>query len=200
MVVRSSSCSFGGAVIASMVFVLGVMVGKRAEARDRAEFTAHAGDPLAALDKLEPPDYSVAGALLAGKEPRADVEPIVAEHAEKVASAEAKAKPVKPIKPLPPVAGAVGETKPETPAPQPKKATAVFTLQLSSFQNKNEADAMAAKMRSAGYRPRVVKADVDGAIWYRVRIGEYGTFEEGVEAKKTFEQDQQIIAYVTRFK
>lgn len=46
---------FGGAVIVGLVFVLGVMVGRRVEARghvDRARTTA-AVDPLAALDRLE---------------------------------------------------------------------------------------------------------------------------------------------------
>src|SRR5438105_7596321 len=46
---------FGGAVIVGLVFVLGVMVGRRVEARghlDRAQ-TAASADPLAALDRLE---------------------------------------------------------------------------------------------------------------------------------------------------
>src|SRR5439155_710318 len=46
---------FGGAVIVGLVFVLGVMVGRRVEARghvDRANVTT-AADPLAALDRLE---------------------------------------------------------------------------------------------------------------------------------------------------
>ena len=46
---------FGGAVIVGMVFVLGVLVGRRVEARghiDRAS-THAASDPLAALDRLE---------------------------------------------------------------------------------------------------------------------------------------------------
>ena len=46
---------FGGAVIASLVFVLGVMVGKRVEARAHvgdSAGTSAASDPLAALDQL----------------------------------------------------------------------------------------------------------------------------------------------------
>jgi len=54
---------FGGAVIVGMVFVLGVMVGRRVEARghvDRAARDART-DPLAALDRLEaPPPLSLA--------------------------------------------------------------------------------------------------------------------------------------------
>lgn len=46
---------FGGAVLACMVFVLGVMVGKRVEARSAVEHpqAGAASDPLAALDQLD---------------------------------------------------------------------------------------------------------------------------------------------------
>src|SRR5207248_1203393 len=50
---------FGGAVIACLVFVLGVMVGRRVEARshvDRAAATSAARDPLAALDQMDATD------------------------------------------------------------------------------------------------------------------------------------------------
>src|SRR2546423_14172841 len=46
---------FGGAVVAALVFVLGGMVGKRLEARERVAHkatTSGQGDPLAALDEL----------------------------------------------------------------------------------------------------------------------------------------------------
>src|SRR5689334_25239086 len=49
---------FGGAVIVGLVFVLGVMVGRRVEARGHVDpaRTAAAADPLAALDRLEGPE------------------------------------------------------------------------------------------------------------------------------------------------
>jgi cell division septation protein DedD len=48
---------FGGAVVVGLVFVLGVMVGRRVEARGHVDLarTAAAADPLAALDRLEGP-------------------------------------------------------------------------------------------------------------------------------------------------
>ena len=48
---------FGGAVVACLAFVLGVVVGRRLEARghvDRVAATSTARDPLAALDRLRP--------------------------------------------------------------------------------------------------------------------------------------------------
>src|SRR5690349_24665770 len=67
---------FGGAVIVGLVFVLGVMVGRRVEARghvDRARTTA-AVDPLAALDRLEDKSLSFKGSLLGTPAATSDVE------------------------------------------------------------------------------------------------------------------------------
>ena len=50
---------FGSAVVACMLFVLGVMVGKRIESRGQAEAPVLA-DPLAALDRAHQPPPGVA--------------------------------------------------------------------------------------------------------------------------------------------
>src|SRR5688572_25026815 len=72
---------FGGAVIVGLVFVLGVMVGRRVEARghtDRARVAATV-DPLAALDRLEGGSgLSFQGALRGDNGPASDVEKTIA--------------------------------------------------------------------------------------------------------------------------
>lgn len=72
---------FGGAVIVGLVFVLGVMVGRRVEARghtDRARVAATV-DPLAALDRLEGGSgLSFQGALRGADGPISDVEKTIA--------------------------------------------------------------------------------------------------------------------------
>src|SRR4029453_2545873 len=72
---------FGGAVIVGLVFVLGVMVGRRVEARghtDRARVAATV-DPLAALDHLEGGSgLSFQGALRGADGPVSDVEKTIA--------------------------------------------------------------------------------------------------------------------------
>src|SRR5215218_9694288 len=72
---------FGGAVIVGLVFVLGVMVGRRVEARghtDRARVAATV-DPLAALDRLEGGSgLSFQGALRGGDGPVNDVDKTIA--------------------------------------------------------------------------------------------------------------------------
>jgi cell division septation protein DedD len=74
---RQIFCLFcGGAVIASLVFVLGVTVGRRVEAREHGEAlaTAAAGDPLVALDDVaarqgdRPDDLTFASTLRGERE------------------------------------------------------------------------------------------------------------------------------------
>lgn len=72
---------FGGAVIVGLVFVLGVMVGRRVEARGHTERARVAAtvDPLAALDRLEGGSgLSFQGALRGAESPVSDVEKEIA--------------------------------------------------------------------------------------------------------------------------
>src|SRR5690242_1287285 len=84
---------FGGAVIVGLVFVLGVMVGRRVEARghlERAQ-TQTAVDPLAALDRLEGgAGLSYPGALAGAEAPVPAVDKSIADLA--------KQREVKPAK------------------------------------------------------------------------------------------------------
>jgi len=80
---------FGGAVIAGLVFVLGVMVGRRVEARGHLDCADRAGrsdpqavsDPLAALDRLERADNLSYHGALTGSDAPTDVEKAIAERA-----------------------------------------------------------------------------------------------------------------------
>ena len=70
-----------------------------------------------------------------------------------------------------------------------------FLLQLSSFQDRAEAEAFARKF--PGKNAYVVATDLPGkGTWYRVRVGNYGTMQEAGVAKATFEREHNVIAYV----
>ncbi len=203
---------FGGAVIASLVFVLGVMVGKRVEARahvgDTAGTTA-ASDPLAALDELgaEPGGAGLTYAEeltrpLPAVAPPPPV-PVAEPRTEPEAKAEARAEPKADAKRAPePKADADaksagdGDTEAEA---KPEADKRKYTLQLSSFRDRAEAEQFMAQVSSAGYRPYITEAAVDGkGTWYRVRLGSYASYDEALEAKGKFETAQKMIAYVTR--
>ena len=51
--------------------------------------------------------------------------------------------------------------------------TEYYTIQLSSFENKNTAQKFAKKMTNLGYPSKVTEAWVKGKVWFRVQHGEY---------------------------
>jgi cell division septation protein DedD len=126
--------------------------------------------------------------------------------AEEAKAAEAKeakeAKEARKAAAAPAVAGAAkpaAASAANGSAAAPKAGKGKYTLQLSSFQDRAEADAFAAKVAAAGYKPYVIQSDVpDRGTFFRVRLGEYGTHEDAIAAKADFEAKQHIIAYVTR--
>ncbi|MGE0404004.1 MAG: SPOR domain-containing protein [Kofleriaceae bacterium] len=241
---------FGGAVIIGIVFVLGVLVGRRVEARghvDRARTTA-AADPLAALDRLEDSGGMAFRGALTGKEATAPVEKKIdqiaadkkkaepsakkddakkeeakkdepkkedakkdepkkeeakkdepkkeeakkdekkTEKTEKTEQASAGDKPIE--KP--------SETKRE-PAPEPKEDKTRYTLQLSSFQDKAEAEAYLAKVKEQGYAAQITQAEVEGrGTFYRVRMGSYRSLDAATTAKTDFEKASNKSASIMK--
>jgi cell division septation protein DedD len=254
------SLFFAGAVIVCTVFVIGVIVGKRVEARAHVDGagSAAAGDPLAALDRLEadtplsfrrtlrggqaasgtvdaeiaamasaqqaaqgePGKGSAAHAADAadkgklerkvdGKDDeRAEALPVAKgeEKPEKgkvdgKLDAKAEAKPEKADE----KADAKGEGKPEVDIKTDasgkagKAGKAKYTLQLSSFQERGEAETFLSELRAAGYTASVVAAEIEGkGTFYRVRLGTYPSFDDAVKAKAEFERKVSKIAYVTK--
>jgi len=113
---------FGSAVVACMLFVLGVMVGKRIESRGQAT-SPELQDPLAILDRAH---TTVAGVAPAPA-------PQLTFPNTLIASAARPAKPVKlaSIAPTPKPAPVVAPPKPIAPAavaPQPPKPIAAVTI------------------------------------------------------------------------
>jgi DedD protein len=265
---------FGGAVIVGIVFVLGVLVGRRVEARGHLDHarTQTATDPLAALDRLEGNGSLSFQGALTGKDAPSEVEktigeiekaraaaaPAVDKKAAKVdkvvdkapekaadkapektvekadAHDDAKSGPVvKPgdvdkveksdkdkatKKPSKKHDDSLGESddkktddkkgegkteakaeKAESKAESKDESKARFTLQLSSFQDKAEADAFLSSIKAAGYQAYVTQAEVDGkGTFYRVRLGTYRSLESANGAKAAFEKDAKKSASVMK--
>jgi DedD protein len=222
---------FGGAVIACLLFVLGVMVGKRVEARShvgRAATTA-ARDPLAALDQLDATSrgaqLSFQKALAGGNAPTGQVDRAIAEldraaadpvpvdpmpPEEKPTVITRRAEPVAKVEAKPEVKPAKVEVKPDakpeaaaravaTPARDKGAPKARYTLQLSSFQDRGEAEAFLGTLSTAGYRATITESQVEGkGTYFRVRFGGYPSYEDAVAAKGEFEAKVGKIAYVTK--
>jgi cell division septation protein DedD len=74
-----------------------------------------------------------------------------------------------------------------------------FTLQLSSFQDKSEAEAFLATTKAAGFQPYLTEADVSGkGMFYRVRLGSYRSLEAANDAKAEYEKSAKKTAQVMR--
>jgi len=239
---------FASAVILSLVFTLGVVVGKRVE---RTAAPQPATDPLTMLDQMggqEQDDNltfhealsgeSVNNAAASADAQAPATEPVSPEEKASDPSPEkgsaapavmARAKPASeapaearaPAKPIAQVQQ--GEGKPSqgkkkqskqpqgqkkqekvaaTPAADPTAEQLAYTLQLSAFQDRHEAELFMQKLREDhDIQPYMIPTSIPGrGVWYRVRVGSYRTWDEALRAKGDFERrsHQKLIAYVAK--
>lgn len=74
-----------------------------------------------------------------------------------------------------------------------------YSLQLSAFQEKREAEAFMQKLREGGMQPFMTSTTIPGrGVWFRVRLGRYKTWDEALAAKQEFEKKAKLIAYVSK--
>ncbi|QRO01853.1 SPOR domain-containing protein [Archangium violaceum] len=72
-----------------------------------------------------------------------------------------------------------------------------FTLQISAFQNRPEAERFAAKLRDRGYAPYIVSAEVPNkGTWYRVRMGSFPSKDAASRYLADFKRETQLQAFV----
>jgi cell division protein FtsN len=122
------------------------------------------------------------------------------------ASAPAAPAPGKAAAATVPATQQPSETTPAKNAPVPVVGAAAtdsakgkvhFTLQLSSFQDRSEAEAFAAKFGPE--KIYLVVSDLPGkGTWYRVRVGDFATAKDAISGKLAFEKKHGVIAYVAQ--
>jgi cell division septation protein DedD len=99
-------------------------------------------------------------------------------------------------------AEAKAESKPDRADKPDGKATSdkvKFTLQLSSFQDRSEAEAYLGAIKSAGFSPYLTEAEVSGkGTFYRVRLGTYRSIDAANDAKAEYERSSKKTAQVMR--
>jgi DedD protein len=205
---------FGSALVACLLFILGVIVGKRLESRGRA-LAPEIEDPLALLDRVASTTRGPSAGLptLGGTSAprREDVAPAVASARPASRAEPPIRKPAPPPAPAPAVAASAVPPAAKTAVPPPAparaepvaaatvreagRAKARFMLQIGSFPDRAEAEAFAGGFPTE--RPIVVVSEIPGkGTWYRVRLGAFQTFREGVDAKLVFEKRYNKIALV----
>jgi septal ring-binding cell division protein DamX len=88
---------------------------------------------------------------------------------------------------------AVAAVPPKAAPADPAKARGKYTLQLSAFPTREEADAFAKKFEGTFVLPTEVPGK---GTWFRVRCGNYATFTEATAAKTAFEKQNKVIALI----
>ncbi|MCY1023747.1 SPOR domain-containing protein [Pyxidicoccus sp. MSG2] len=134
-------------------------------------------------------------------------EPVKAEPAKaEVARAEVKAVPVSgkvevaavPTRTTNKEGGGLKEAIARTAQP-PAQAVkgGAFTLQISSFPDRQEAERFAARLRGDGYAPYILAAEVPGrGTWYRVRMGSFATKDDASRYQSDFKRETKLDAFV----
>ena len=83
------------------------------------------------------------------------------------------------------------------PGGKSSEARVRYTLQLSSFQDRSEAEAFLTSIKSAGFQPYLTEADVGGkGTFYRVRLGSFRSLEAANDAKAEFEKSAKKTTQV----
>lgn len=73
-----------------------------------------------------------------------------------------------------------------------------WTLQLSAYQDKGEAERFAAGLRDKGYAPYIVEAAIAGkGTWFRVRMGRFGSKDAASTYLSDFKRETSIAGIVT---
>jgi DedD protein len=164
-----------------------------------AETTTKAPAPSTAAPQGKPPAAKPESKPVVATASAAASEPSPA----KTKPAESKPTEAKPPE-TKPAQSKPAEAKESKPAPIPtiaaggdSKSKGRFALQLSSFQDKAEAEAFAQKF--ANEHPYMVVSEIPGkGTWYRVRVGDYASAKDALAAKDSFEKKHSVIAYVAQ--
>ncbi|MBI5472872.1 MAG: SPOR domain-containing protein [Ignavibacteriae bacterium] len=95
----------------------------------------------------------------------------------------------------------VTEEKKPTVTPRtttPPAGAGNFTVQVSSWTKQRDADRVVSRLRTAGFDPYVVQANVKGRLWYRVRVGRYQTQADANDAAGQLRRINENGVWVTR--
>lgn len=76
-----------------------------------------------------------------------------------------------------------------------------YTLQVASYQEPSEAQALAGALRARGHTAFVLRAEVEGrGVYHRVRVGPFETMKAAEEYRAAFERDERMNTFVVRNK
>jgi cell division septation protein DedD len=75
----------------------------------------------------------------------------------------------------------------------------IWMVQVASLPQEKDAGHMAKTLRQRGYDARVITAEVDNRLRYRVRVGQLTTRNEAVELNNTLKANEKLAdSYISR--
>jgi cell division protein FtsN len=75
----------------------------------------------------------------------------------------------------------------------------IWMVQVASLPEEKDADQMADRLRQKGYDARVIRAEVENRLRYRVRVGQLTTRNEAVELNNTLKANEKFSdSYISR--
>ena len=106
-----------------------------------------------------------------------------------------------------PAPGKVDETPPEIPVPPTPRTPdppaadqeTAHLLQVASYRDRDSAARLLGELTAAGYTGTVVRADLgDRGVWFRVRVGPYGTEAAARQALERLTLERKLKGFVVR--
>jgi cell division septation protein DedD len=203
-------------VVAVVIFLCGVMVGRGVRA-PRATELADAAieapiDPTASVqtsappstngaepsaqDAAQNPSYTYSGRLTGTPPPETLKEPVPQVHEVK-APAPAKTPAAEPL-PVVPAVKTPPLPKTSKPAAVNEPAGAGYVVQVAAVKERGEADSIAKRLASKGYRSFVSSPSAGAAGVYRVRVGKYNDRREAESIARRLEKEEQFKPWITR--
>ena len=151
--------------------------------------------PETALQPITPDRERIPVTVLETPPARTDLPALVPEKSVAARPAEAPAEPRAAVRPA-----ATPVAKPE---PRPVRVTQ-YWIQAGSFQSQTRAEQAQAALAEKGWHTRITSRDVDGEVFFRVRLGPFETnaeankFLEWISGIDSFELSYVSEVYTTR--
>ena len=204
-------------VVSAVIFLCGILVGRgvhTARGLSGGGITDTAGvgvdDETAAAPSTGEPT-PVAGLSYPETLPARDPAPapVTAGAASDLASTTTPAPAPPPVEPpaaprevakaAPPVAAPpVAAPVVATPAPPAPAEDGGFTVQVTALKNRTDADAIAQRLQSRGYKAYVVAPTAGGQVIYKVRVGVDMQRQEADAVMRRLQKEEKFKPWITR--
>ena len=207
-------------VVAVVIFLCGVMVGRGVRAPRATEVADAAIE--SSLDPTAPP------AAVSAADSSSSAIPDPTQEPTRLNATAPPPEPAKetqilqevnstsPLAPVPPVKTPAAEPPPlvkppapkppapKTPAPTPKTAVVHeptgdgFVVQVAAVKERSEADTIAKRLSSKGFKSFVSSPSAGAARVYRVRVGKFNDRREAENVARRLEKEEQFKPWITR--